>query len=421
MENNDNKKFLSGLALGVVVSLLLALAVLFVYLSGVDVPEIEPIGPTPTTAASANVKGDIFTSVTNEELLSKIKEIKDMIDKNSLYGSTDKEQVDTLLAGLLNSLDDGYSAYYNKENMDALMESTSGTYCGVGILVSQSVITGVITVVRPFKDGPAYNAGMLKGDIIIKVDGISVEDTDLNEVVTHMKGEEGTSVTITVLRGEEEIDLTMKRAKIEVPTVEYEMLENKIGYIQVTEFDDVTIDQFKKAIADLEDKGMVALVIDLRDNPGGLVNTAVKMVDRIVPTGLVVYTEDAAGNRKNDYATTAQEMNIPIAVLVNGNSASASEIFCGALRDYEKAIIVGTQTYGKGIVQVVATLSDGTGVKFTTAEYFTPSGYAVHGKGITPDVVVDLDEELKTLSEIPKDKDNQLKAAVEELLKEINK
>ncbi len=425
MNQKEKKKFLQGLASGVAGSMIICLIALFIYLSGVDVPELPTLGPTatptsiPGTGSNVSLKGDVFGNISNDKLLKKLAEINKMLDESALYGVDDDKKIDGILEGLLSSLDDGYAAYYNKDNMDSLMESTNGTYCGVGILVSQNVNTGIITVVRPFKGGPAAEAGMQKDDIIIAVNSMDVTAMELSEVVTYMKGEEGTEVTITVVRDGKNMDLTMKRARIEVPTVEYEMLDNKIGYVQVTEFDDVTIEQFKRAISDLEKQGMVAMVIDLRDNPGGLVNTAVKMADRIVPTGVVVYTQDKNGVKKNEYATTAQEMNIPIALLVNENSASASEIFTGALRDYEKAIVVGTQTYGKGIVQVVATLSDGSGAKFTIAEYFTPSGYAVHGKGITPDVVVELDEELKKLSEIPKDKDNQLKAAVDELLKKI--
>jgi carboxyl-terminal processing protease len=276
-------------------------------------------------------------------------------------------------------------------------------------------------VVRPFEGGPAFNAGLKKGDVFVKIADIDVAGMDINEAVTHMKGPAGTDVVVTIRRGEELITFTLTRATIEVPTVEYEMLANNIGYIQVTEFDEVTVSQFANAMKDLQKQGMEAIVIDLRDNPGGLVNTAVSMIDRIVPTGVAVYTQDRYGNKDYAYATTAAELNIPCCVLVNGNSASASEIFCGALRDYNKAKIVGTTTYGKGIVQVIQYLSDGSGLKYTISEYFTPGGYAVHGVGIVPDIEVELDEELKTLSEIPKDKDNQLQTAVKELLKQLGK
>lgn len=430
---DEQKKFnKGGFAAGLAIGLCAALIIVFAYLWTWSIPE-DPNGgetnvtgtPTPTTAANSGNNSNsgntenIFSSITNEELLAKIAEINKLIDQGSLYGASDEEKANAVISGILSALNDNYAAYYTVSDMAAMMESTSGTYCGIGALVSQNRLTGEITIVRPFKDGPAYKAGMLKDDVIVSVDGISVDGMDLNEVVTYMKGEPQTTVKIVVKRDGKEIELVITRDKIEVPTVEYELLDGNVGYIQVTEFDDVTTDQFKKAISALEKQGMVALVIDLRDNPGGLVSTAVNMIDRVVPTGIAVYTQDKDGNKSYEYATTAAELKIPVAVLVNGNSASASEIFTGALRDYDKAIVVGTQTYGKGIVQVVTYLSDGSGLKFTISEYFTPKGTAVHGVGITPDIEVELDESLKGLSEIPKDKDNQLQAAVNALLEKL--
>lgn len=360
-------------------------------------------------------------AVPNDVMLEKIEYIKNMINSYSLYGVSEEEMLDGIYRGMLWAIDDAYSTYYTVEEMEALMESSSGIYCGIGVMVSQNAYTGIITVVKPFKDGPAYNAGMRKEDILIKVEGEEVTGVDLNEVVARIKGEEGTKVNVTVLRGKEEIDMEITRAMIEVPTIEFEMLDNKIGYVSISEFDEVTVEQFNNAITTLEKKKMKGLVIDLRDNPGGLVDSAVAMLDRILPRGLLVYTEDKNGERTEEYARDKIELTVPLVLLMNENSASASEIFAGAVQDFGKGRIVGTQSFGKGIVQIVAYVMDGSGIKFTVSQYFTPKGNAVHEIGITPDVEVVLDEELKTLSEIPKEKDNQLQEAIKLLLDEINK
>ena len=242
----------------------------------------------------------------------------------------------------------------------------------------------------------------------------------MNEVVAKIKGEEGTVVNVTVLRGEKEISMDVTRAWIEVPTIEHEMLDDQIGYISISEFDQVTVEQFDNAVTNLEKQKMKGLIIDLRDNPGGLVDSAVEMLDRILPKGLVVYTEDKNGKRDEEYAKDKIELKVPLVLLMNANSASASEIFAGAVQDFEKGTVVGTQSFGKGIVQIVAYVNDGSGIKFTVSQYYTPKGNAVHEVGITPDVVVELDEELKTLSEIPKDKDNQLQEAIRVLKEKMN-
>ncbi len=419
-----NNKFIMGILTGAACSLIAAAVLFTVYLSvegngtgGTAVPtqSIACVEATPSAGAGiASGSGGVLSSVSDEELLDKLDYIKGMIEEYSLYGATEEEMLDGIYRGMLYSIQDAYSEYYNADDMNALRESSSGIYCGIGALVSQNVYTGIITVVKPFKGGPAYTVGMLKDDRIIRVEDMEVTGMDLSEVVSYMKGEEGTLVHITVLRGdsEEEITFEISRAKIEVPTVEYEMLDNKIGYILVSEFDEITVEQFDAAVTALENDGMRALVLDLRDNPGGLVDSAVSMLDRLLPKGLVVYTEDKNGVREEEYAKDKIELKVPLVLLMNENSASASEIFAGAIQDYGKGTIVGTRSYGKGIVQIIATLDDGSGIKFTISQYFTPNGNAVHGIGIVPDVEVELDEELQTLSEIPKDQDNQLQEAI---------
>lgn len=421
-------KFMTGVITGAACALIAATLMFVVYFASLPANEAEasdsktltkvtsaPVAETP----EAEEKG-VF-SVTNDTMLKKLEYIKQMINNYSLYGASEEDMLDGMYRGLLWSIDDAYSAYYTVDEMNALMESSSGYYCGIGVMVSQNVYTGIITVVKPFKDGPAYNAGMRKEDILIKVEDEEVTGVDLNEVVAKIKGEEGTKVNVTVLRGEEEISMDVTRAWIEVPTIEHEMLDDKIGYISVSEFDEVTVEQFSNAVASLEKQKMKGLVIDLRDNPGGLVDSAVAMLDRILPKGLVVYTEDKNGHREEEYAKDKIELKVPLVLLLNQNSASATEIFAGAVQDFGKGKVVGTQSYGKGIVQIVAYVNDGSGIKFTVSQYFTPKGNAVHEVGITPDVEVELDEELKTLSEIPKEKDNQLQEAIKVLKEEIKK
>lgn len=420
-------KFMTGVITGAACALIAATLMFAFYFASLPMSEAEAnegkpqvsVTNAPPSQGSDESKGVL--SVPNDKMLEKIQYIKDMINHYSLYGASEEEMLDGMYRGLLWSIDDAYSAYYTVDEMKALMESSSGYYCGIGVMVSQNVYTGIITVVKPFKDGPAYNAGMRKEDILIKVEGEEVTGVDLNEVVAKIKGEEGTTVNVTVLRGEEEISMDVTRAWIEVPTIEHEMLDDEIGYISISEFDEVTVEQFNTALADLEKQKMEGLVIDLRDNPGGLVDSAVAMLDRILPKGLLVYTEDKSGHREEEYAKDKIELKVPLVLLMNQNSASASEIFAGAVQDFEKGKVVGTQSYGKGIVQIVAYVNDGSGIKFTVSQYFTPKGNAVHEVGITPDVEVELDEELKRLSEIPKEKDNQLQEAIKVLKEEMKK
>ena len=321
---------------------------------------------------------------------------------------------DYLYYGLVAGLGDPYAAYYNEEETQSMLDSSSGSYCGIGAMFSQNMITGVVTVSRVYEGFPSYEAGILPEDILIKVEGEEITGQDLTNIVTKIKGEEGTEVTITMLRGEEEIDFTMKRRVIEVPTVEHELLADKVGYIMISEFDGVTDAQFHEALTDLQSQGMESLVIDLRNNGGGSVDAVCAIADELLAEGPIVFTE-YKGEERTERSSDAECAELPMAVLMNGNSASASEILAGALQDYGVAQIVGTQSYGKGIVQSVIDLQDGTALKLTTAKYYTPNGNNIHEIGITPDVEIDLPEELKTLVEIPFEEDVQLQKAIEVL------
>lgn len=348
------------------------------------------------------------------EIVSKLVFLEKLVDDYYLEKTDDNLFADGIYKGFMSSLKDPYSTYYTKEEYKSLMESSSGVYHGIGATVSQDAKTGIIRIVKPFEKGPAYTAGILPNDIIYKVEDEEVTGLDLSEVVSRMKGLQGTMVKISIMREGEQDPLIFNivRRKIEVPTIEYKMLEGNIGYIIMTEFDEITVSQFKEAIDNLEKQGMKGLIVDVRNNPGGLLDAVVKILDRLVSKGLIVYTEDKNGKRKEEFAVDKDEFNLPVSVLINGNSASASEIFAGAIQDYEIGTVVGTTSFGKGIVQKVIPLSDGTAVKLTISKYFTPKGRNIHGTGIVPDVAVELNEELRKEVTIPIEKDNQLQEAI---------
>ena len=353
------------------------------------------------------------------ERYDRIENKLDLIDQlvSQYYLNQDDIDVDQLeeniYYGYLAGLDEPYTTYYTAEEYQRVMESSSGEYSGIGTYVSQDVTTGIITFVNPFEEGPAYGAGIRNGDVLYAVEGEEVTGEDLNDVVARMKGEEGTDVNLTIYRsdGDQYIDVTVTRQNVEVPTVEYEMLEDHIGYIQITEFDDVTVEQFKEAVDDLRSQGMEKVIFDVRDNPGGLFSSVCDILDVLLPQELLVYTEDKDGNREETYAEDDDALDIPMAVLVNGSSASASEIFTGALKDYDKAEIIGTTTFGKGIVQSIIPLSDGSAVKITTSKYYTPSGVCIHDIGIDPDIEVEAEADT-TDSEAA---DDQLQSAIDYL------
>lgn len=405
------KRFFQGMIVGLLISTLL-FSIVFVGYHKVN-PTLSAEGGNGSSNLTTESESDDV--LLNKNVRLKISRIKYIIDKFYLNDFDEDKMAEGIYKGLVNSLEDPYSVYYTKDEFDTLKETSSGSYYGIGAFVSQDVKTGVITIVKPFEGGPAYEAGMLPGDVVYKVLGEEVTGKDLSEVVGKMKGEEGTAVDIEIIReGESEpIKLTVERRKVEVPTISYEMLDNKVGYIQVTEFDEVTGTQFRGALSDLEEQGMKGLVIDLRNNPGGLLDTVCDMLDRMLPEGLIVYTEDKNGNRTEEVKSTAKEsFDKPLVVMINGNSASASEVFAGAIQDYGIGTILGTTSFGKGIVQSVIPLSDGSGVKITVSKYYTPKGRNIHEIGIEPDVVVELDKDLQNKVTIEKSADNQLQEAI---------
>ena len=356
--------------------------------------------------------GLVSCSLLKSEESRKMELLESLIDRYYIGEADAEDLTEGVYKGYIEGLGDPYSAYYDEEETARMAESLSGEFGGVGALMSQDRETGVITVLQVYEDSPAQKAGMQDGDVLYKVDGEDVSGRELTEVVNLVKGEKGTDVTLTLLRGDagDEIELTVTRDTIEDQTVTYGMKEAGVGYIRVTEFDTVTYEQYREALEDLEAQGMEKLVIDLRSNPGGNLETVCDMLDLMLPEGLIVYTEDKDGRREEYTSDAEHQFDKPLAVLVDGYSASASEIFAGAIQDYGLGQIVGTRSYGKGVVQSIFDLKDGTSVKLTIAEYFTPKGRSIDGEGITPDVEVEY-----VYDEADPQADNQLEKALEVL------
>ncbi len=320
---------------------------------------------------------------------------------------------EAMYEGMVSALGDKYSTYYSPKELNQILEGTQGVYSGIGAYVSMDSVTNYPVIAGTIKDTPAEAAGLLLDDIIYEVDGVNTEGMELEEVVSRIKGQAGTSVTLTLIRKGQEVKVDVERKRISSPTVSSEYFEeDKIGYIAITEFDDVTTNQFTEAMSELESKGMTSLIIDLRGNPGGNLTTVCDIAKMLLPKGLIVYTKDRDGNTTEYTCDGKHRFNKPLAVLVNGYSASASEILSGAIKDYGIGTLVGTTTYGKGVVQQIIPLGDGSAVKLTVSSYYTPKGANINGVGITPDVEIELDLDAYNSEEKI---DNQLEKAKEVL------
>ena len=371
--------------------------------------------------ANSNVASD--SSFPDEASEKKLKRIRDTILKN-FYVYDEKRTADEsamrdgMFKGVLESLNDPFSVYYTESELKELMSDTEGIYQGIGAYVSIDdsgvpVITGII------EDSPAEEAGLRENDLIYKVEDQEVEGMELSQVVALIKGEEGTHVKLTIVReGEPDfLEVDVERRKIESPTVTGKMLTDDIGLISINEFDEVTVDQFSEAYADVTGSGARGLIIDLRSNPGGSLDSVVRISRQILPKGLIVYTRDVDGKQTDYECDGENEIKIPLVVLINGHSASASEILAGAVKDYGIGTLVGTTTYGKGIVQRIIDLHDGTAIKLTIAAYYTPKGTNIQGKGIEPDVEVKFDSK----AYYDDGKDNQMDRALEILEEKLEK
>ena len=401
--------FFGGMLTGLAATLLIAG---IVYLGVWAQDSVEGNGGSE----EVELEGD---SAVDAHTISKMQTLEEVIEEYFYLGDVTDEEFQTgIYKGMLQALGDDYSEYYTEEELNNLMQQVEGTYYGIGAYVSLDTVTNLPKISGTIKGAPSEDAGLRANDIIYEVDGESTYGLSLDEVVSKIKGKENTDVVLTIYReGENDyLYITVTRRQVETPTIEYEMLDDGMAYILISEFDEVSVVQFENALKDAEAAGMKGLIVDVRANPGGSLNAVVEMLRMILPKGLIVYTEDVNGEREEFYCDGKNELDVPLVVLVDMNSASASEIFAAAVKDYELGTLVGTTTFGKGIVQQIIPFRDGTAIKLTISAYYTPKGYNIHGTGVEPDVVCEFDGEAyyDTVNPV----DNQLEKA-KEVLKEL--
>lgn len=360
-----------------------------------------------------------------ESLCSKYSKFEGLLQytkDNFLYDVDEEKMLVGGLKGMLNSLGDPYTLYMTEDEYSSLMDQTSGSFYGIGVYIAPTK-DNKICVIAPIEGTPAEQAGIKSGDCIVKINGVEYTGETMDDAIKVMKGELDTDVNITILRSENGTDKTfdvdITRKKIRIQSVKSEMMEDKIGYIRITTFDSETAIDFKKQYKELEKKGMDAIVVDLRGNPGGLIDTSVEITDMFLGKGLVTYTKTKSGYIEK-HPSDSYKINIPLVLLVNGGSASASEIMSGAVKDTKAGTIIGTKTYGKGIVQRLLSYGNtGEGLKMTISEYFTPSGRNIHGIGIKPDIKVELPKDVKIIGPEALAEDIQLQKAVEVLKEKL--
>jgi len=420
------RSFWGGILAGVFITGTL-LTILFIILLEKETRLVEQRMGEVTSAAkatgsysSSGTANNFDGSLIDKDFAEKADLIYDSVVKR-FYFEEDINEADmkeNMYKAIIDSLGDKYAEYYTAEELEDMFMSSEGVYYGIGAYVMLDEETGYPLLTKIFKDSPASRAGLLDGDIVYAVDGENLFGYKLDEAVALIKGPENTEVKLTIYRENEPdyVDVTVIRGKVESPTVEYEMKESGIGYLQITEFDDVTTEQFMTAYDDLYAQGMKAMILDLRSNGGGNLDTVLNIGDRMLPKGIITYTEDKAGKREEYKSRGKSVIDIPLVVLTNGYTASASELLTGALHDYGLATVIGTNTYGKGIVQTIYPLSDGSGIKITTSRYYTPNGVCIHEVGIAPDIELEYDSELYSAEKI----DNQLEYAINYLKEKLN-
>lgn len=405
-ETKKKAGFGSGIFVGMLLAVLILGIGIKIYTFVAD--DYLVIGPKKSGIASSNTK------ILDRNTLGKIEELLAYMDIY-YYEDYDSEAVkNALLKGTLEGLGDPYSVYYSAEEYAKIRTSTAGNYHGIGVGLTQNAETMEVTVVKVYENTPAEEAGLRDGDQLLMVGDVEAASMELSLLVEKIRGEEGSKVHLLVHRAStgESLEFDVERRNVEISSVSSELLEGKIGYIQISEFHSNTAGQFEEQAAALREQGMEGLIVDLRGNPGGLITSVVQILDDILPEGMLVYTEDKFGN-KNSYSSDKACMDYPLVVLVDGGSASASEIFAGAIKDYEYGTLIGTTTFGKGIVQTIFPLESGDAVKVTTAKYFTPKGNNIHGVGITPNEVVEYQYGGPKDEPYDKQYDNQFQRALE--------
>lgn len=403
--------FVKGMIIGILSTLVLGAAV---FLSFGLVK--SQIGITPD-GGEENVK-----TVLSENVQNKINELMGYINLY-FYDEVEEEKLaNGIYSGLMKGLDDKYTEYYTKQEYADLQISATQNYYGIGAGLKQDKESMQVTITHVYEGSPAEACGLQEDDIIVQVGEIEAVSMELSDLVTYIRGEEGTKVHLQIYReGETDyLEYDVERANIDLPTVEHKMLDENIGYIHILEFGEPTVSQFETAVAELTALGMKAMVLDVRDNPGGMITAVTGVLDDILPEGTVVYTQDKYEKRQDYTSDEEKQMDCPLAVLMNGNSASASEILAGAIRDFEYGTLIGTKTFGKGVVQSILPLSDGDAIKLTTAKYFTPKGENIHGTGILPDVELEYEYSGDKEEEYNELLDNQVQKAMEILNKEIS-
>ncbi len=373
------------------------------------------------TSKSAITAADSDSTLLDEDTVKKINELSTYIDYYYYDDVEEQALKDGLYAGLLEGVGDKYSVYYNADEYADLQVSTTGQYYGIGAGLSQNKTTMEVTVNKIYEGTPSEAAGMKKDDVILSVDGTEATSMELTNLVKLIRGDKGTTVHIEAYRPStgENLTFDVERAAVTLPSVSSQMLENSIGYIQIDSFETDTAKQFEQALAGLQEQGMKSLIVDVRYNPGGMVTSVVQILDDILPEGLLVYIEDKYGNRQEYNSDADTYLDCPIAVLMNENSASAAEIFAGAIKDYDYGTLIGTTTFGKGIVQTIFPLEDGDAVKITTAKYFTPKGNYIHGVGIDPDIELEYEYLDPDGEEYEIQYDNQVQKAIEVLTEKM--
>ncbi len=369
-------------------------------------------------AISGSLVKYINSSSETSDIEKSINKIKKIIDEHYLGDVDESKLKDGALKGYVEAVGDEYTEYYTKEEMDSFEEDTLGNFTGIGIYMVKDTENNVIKVLTPIDGTPAYNAGIQPGDIISKVDGVEYTGEQMTEAANKIKGEVGTIVKLGIIRGTESLELEIKRENIKINHVESKTLDNNIGYLKLSTFDEGCADEFKQKYDELNaNKNIKALVVDLRNNGGGLVEEALNIADYFTDKdSKLLITVDKKEKEEIRKAKQSKYINVPVVVLINENTASASEILAGALRDNGIAKIVGTKSYGKGVIQEVLTLQDGTGIKITTNEYFTPNKTKINKVGIEPDETVNLPETVKNVLTVEEKDDTQLQKA-EEILK----